>query len=144
MRGITFLSVVCSTLLAGPGCGSKTESLDSEKNEFRFECKVLPLPSGTLRVTGNHCVDSGPGYHYEYDIIEVEAAGVVYVARSYVGEPSEVHFLAKESDGKRAHLSAADVASKSFQQAVLYFRNRGKTHVNYLSVQHDGYVPVPP
>lgn len=87
--------------------------------------------------------ERGPGFHYEYDIWEFESAGVVYVARGYSSQPEEAHFLRKEIDGRALQLTAADLESSAFRDAVAYLRERGKVQIQYLSFSHEGYAEVP-
>ncbi len=135
MRGVTLASVLCLAFVSSSGC-----------QDSGSECEDISLPDadGVFRVIALHCEDFGPGYRYEYETVEFRAAGVAYVARSYHNDYSEVHFLAKEVDGERVRLTPEDVESESFRQAVDYFRSHGKTQVNYLSSQQEGYVSVPP
>src|SRR5262245_4419653 len=96
-----------------------------------------------MRVSIRHMDESGPGFHYEYDLYEFESPGVVYVARSYASEPDEAHFLRKEINGQMFKLTPADVESSPFRTAVAYLREHGKAQVQYLSFSDEGYVDVP-
>jgi len=85
----------------------------------------------------------GPGFRYLYDLYEFEAPGVKYVARSYDSEPEDAHFLRKQVAGQMLELTAEDLQSSAFQEAVTYLREHGKAQVQYLSFAAEGYVDFP-
>lgn len=77
-------------------------------------------------------------FRYEYDIYRFIEADVVLVARSYVDQPEEVHFLSLERRGNAQALSEADVASRLAQEARRFLQQRGMSEFNWLS--EEGYL----
>src|SRR6185503_12441524 len=91
-----------------------------------------PLGGSTrVEVHKLHNRESGLGPGYAHDLYEFEAAGVKYVARSYISEPEDAHFLRKEEGGHTFKLTAEDLQSATFQAAVAYLLKQGKAQVQY-------------
>ena len=97
-----------------------------------------------MKVNAQHIHEKSPGADYEYDLYEFEAPGLKYVARSYVSEPHEAHFLRKEVGGQTASLKTRDIQSALFRDAVAYLRGLGKVKVSYLSSEASSYVVLDP
>lgn len=74
-------------------------------------------------------------YYYEYDIYEFCENDLSYIARSYIDEPLEVHFLKKKSknDSDWQILEKTDLKNSLFKNAVAYFRKNGKEQIRVLS-----------
>ncbi len=86
---------------------------------------------------------AGPGFHYEYDLYELEASGVKYIPRSYSSKPEEAHFIRKEADGEICQIALSDIHASALHEAVAYLRERGKRQVQYLSSEDEGYLDAP-
>lgn len=80
---------------------------------------------------------------YHYDLFKFEADGSVLIARSYLDNPREAHFLRKEIGGELLPIAGSDVWLDSFREAASHLRQLGKTELTYLSPDHGGYVPLP-
>ncbi len=97
-----------------------------------------------MKVAERRTEDAGPGFAYVYDLFEFDAGDVRYVARSYVEEPNEAHFLRKEVSGEALLIDESDTRSDLFVEAVRYLRGKGKSVIQYLSEAEEGYVSVAP
>ena len=81
-------------------------------------------------------------FSYEYDLYFFSKAKTTIVARSYVTETNEVHFLRIESDGQSRLLIKTDLKSPLFIEAVYYLQKVGKETLNWLSGRGNGYEPI--
>lgn len=96
-----------------------------------------------------HIDSSGPDesgvydYHYEYDIYCFTDDTLSLIARSYIDEPDEAHFLSVQTHGHWRNLVDADWAHHLFHQALSYLRSEGKTQLRWLSGRANGYESVP-
>lgn len=81
-------------------------------------------------------------YYYQYDLFRFSDGVVALVARSYVDEPEEAHFLSMETDGEQRLLSIQDIGSLFLAEAVSYLRKLGKSKFRWLSGRGDGYEPL--
>lgn len=100
-----------------------------------------------MKVESTHHVDASErdarGFYqwrYEYDIHRFTEGEVTLVARSYVDEPQEAHFLRTEEGGTSRFVSESDVATPLFREAVDYLRRSGKLVLRRLG--DDGYEPI--
>jgi len=105
--------------------------------------QIFYAGGSTGYVKQQHCLDSGPGFRYEYDAYEITSEGVSFIARSYVHEIDEAHFLRKVIAGAAFEIDARDVETTAFRRAAAYLRERGITRLRYLSLTNEGYVDVP-
>src|SRR4051794_7209840 len=81
-------------------------------------------------------------YHYEYDLYVFSEDGVAVVARSYIDEPDEAHFLRIEIDGKPQLMKRADLRRPLVVSAARHLSNTGKKRLTWLSGKGNGYEPV--
>ena len=82
--------------------------------------------------------------HYEHDLYEFRFQNLTFVARSYAAEPESVQFLRVEAYWQAYEITAEDVRSAAFREAVEYLRRIGKSRVRYLSRADEGYVDLLP
>lgn len=82
-------------------------------------------------------------YHYEYDLYRFTEGENCFVARSYVDDPEEAHFLGAEVGGHARPLVDADLKQPLFLASLAHLRASGKLKLNWLSGQGNGYEPVP-
>lgn len=82
-------------------------------------------------------------YYYEYDIYRFTDGPECFVARSYIDEPDEAHFLRIEINGSPRTLVDADLTHPIFLLAQSHLRSEGKVHLRWLSDRGDGYESVP-
>ncbi|MDD0842877.1 hypothetical protein [Pseudomonas sp. Gutcm_11s] len=87
--------------------------------------------------------DGAYDYHYEYDIYRFSSEALRLVARSYVDEADEAHFLNVEDNGSTRLLRDADLNHQLFVEAAAHLRAAGKLRLRWLSGRGDGYEPVP-
>lgn len=83
-------------------------------------------------------------YYYEYDLYRFTEGPVCFVARSYVDEPDEAHFLRLELDRHPQHITDADLSHPVFLAAQAHLLNAGKAQLRWLSGRGNGYESVPP
>ncbi|WP_204310839.1 hypothetical protein, partial [Escherichia coli] len=69
--------------------------------------------------------------HYEYDIFRFSNGLDEYVARSYVDEPHEAHFLNRVRLRQAVLLRADDLGTALFADATAYLRGAGKTRLQW-------------
>jgi hypothetical protein len=86
--------------------------------------------------------DEEAGYRYEYDLSRFSAGSECLVARSYVHNPTEAHFLRWETSGVNRALVDDDLESPLFLEAVRHLRASGKTDVRWFSGRGNGYEKV--
>ncbi|MGL4286330.1 MAG: hypothetical protein ACRCVA_08315, partial [Phreatobacter sp.] len=65
-----------------------------------------------------------------------------YVARSYVDEPQEAHFLNRVRLQRVVLLRPEDLDTVLFAAAVVYLRDAGKTRLQWLSEAAGAYLPL--
>ena len=82
-------------------------------------------------------------YFYEYDMFRFSDGSNCIVARSYVDEPDEAHFLRVEIDGQRRSMTDADLADPLLLAAQSHLLSIGKVRLNWLSGRGNGYEAVP-
>ena len=82
-------------------------------------------------------------YYYEYDIYRFTDGPICLIARSYVDEPDEAHFLRVEANGSQRTLVDVDLTHPLFLLAQSHLSSEGKVHLHWLSGRGDGYEPVP-
>jgi hypothetical protein len=82
-------------------------------------------------------------YYYEYDLYRFTDGSICFIARSYVDEPEEAHFLCIEEEGRRRILVKADLKHPLFVAAQAHLRTVGKTQVRWLGGK-DGFESLPP
>lgn len=85
--------------------------------------------------------DGSYDWYYEYDIFRFSIDRATLVARSYVDENTEAHFLRIEIDGKSRPLTLGDLQSDLATDAIRHLRNSSKTTIRWLSP--NGYAVVP-
>ena len=81
-------------------------------------------------------------YRYEYDIYRFSGGDIALVARSYIHEADEAHFLRLEQNGKQRLLTDADLGLPLFAESVAYLKSHGKAKINWLSGRGNGYEEV--
>ncbi len=82
-------------------------------------------------------------YYYEYDIYTFSYQDQVLVARSYIDDPQEAHFLSIEKGGENLLLCKNDLQCELATQAKSYLADLGKSELNWLSGEGDGYTKFP-
>jgi hypothetical protein len=82
-------------------------------------------------------------HDYEYDLYRFTEGECCFVARSYVDNPGEAHYLRAEVGGQHRRLVDADLKQPLFIASLEYLRVSGKLKLNWLSGRGDGYEPVP-
>ncbi|MCD9032189.1 hypothetical protein LDO32_10690 [Luteimonas sp. Y-2-2-4F] len=82
------------------------------------------------------------GYHYEYDIYRFTDGALCFVARSYVEDACEAHFLRAERRGRPRYLRAADLRHPLFLAALDHLRGEGKTRHAWLCPRTSRYRDV--
>ena len=82
-------------------------------------------------------------YYYEYDMYRFTDGSICFVARSYIYEPDETHFLRVEASGHPRSMVKSDLMHPLFLAAQVHLRAAGKVHLRWLSGRGDGYEPVP-
>ena len=82
-------------------------------------------------------------YYYEYDIYRFTDDSICFVARSYIDEPDEAHFLRIEVNGGTRLMVDADLMHPLLLAAQAYLLNAGKIQLHWLSGRGNGYEPVP-
>ena len=105
----------------------------------------------SLHVEKNYYEDIGPRdpngrpmFAYRYYLFRFTCNdGETLVARSYLDNPSEAHFLRLETVAPHRPIDAADFRRPLFIDAVEYLRKQGKDNITWLSFDAQGYVPVP-
>jgi hypothetical protein len=80
-------------------------------------------------------------WHYEFDLYRFSDGGVTFVARSYVEEPEQAHFINADVDGKARLITEHELAQPLFVAALAYLREIGKTRIELLGAK--GYAPLP-
>ncbi len=102
-----------------------------------------------MKVEVSHHVDASEpdaqgfhDYHYEYDVFVFTDAAVSYVARAYVDEPGQAHFLRREAGGRQHLLTAGDLQHPLFLAALAYLRAVGKNELSWLDPGRGEYTPV--
>jgi hypothetical protein len=80
-------------------------------------------------------------YYYEYDIYRFDDGTICFVARSYIDEPDEAHFLRSEIGGESRPLDEADLTHPLFVLAQAHLRGEGKANLRWLNVEV-GYEPL--
>ena len=93
-------------------------------------------------VKHQHCVDSGRGFRYEYEVYHITSEGITLIARSYMRDPKEAHILRKVINGVAQEIVSNDVETAAFRRAAAYLRERGISRLRYLSLTEEGYVDV--
>ena len=83
-------------------------------------------------------------WRYEYDLYRFVDGETVLIARSYVDETDEAHFLRIESAGNHRMLSKDDLRLPLFIQSMRYLRNAGKIKLQWLSGRRNGYELIKP
>lgn len=81
-------------------------------------------------------------YYYEYDIFRFREGQICLVARSYVDDHCEAHFLGVEENGVTRRLVDTDLNLPLFQAALVHLHTAGKSNFNWLSGRGNGYEPV--
>ncbi|NIF78143.1 hypothetical protein F3J20_12205 [Paraburkholderia sp. Cy-641] len=83
-------------------------------------------------------------YYYEYDIYEFIDENVHYIARAYVDEPFNAHFLKMKSEGEDLWriIEEQDMNNPLFRNAVAFLKEKGKTNIQYLSSGPRGYLDI--
>ena len=81
-------------------------------------------------------------YCYEYDVFRFAADGVTFVARSYVDEPEEAHFLRIEVDGSARRMTSDDLSRPLLRQAALHLQSIGKKSLTWLGGGGAGYLAL--
>jgi len=99
-----------------------------------------------MEVRTSHHVDASErdqngayDYYYEYDLFQFADSTSCLLARSYVYEPNEAHFLRTEIDNRPRLLTEEDLGTALFFAAVAHLRGLGKSQINWLSGRGDGY-----
>ena len=99
-----------------------------------------------MKVETTHRIDAGRRdaqgryqYYYEYDLYEFSDGAVKLLARSYVEEPDEVHFLNIGDGTTQRMLTDADLRLPLAQSAARHLAEFGKKRINWLSER--GYEP---
>ncbi|WP_043309240.1 hypothetical protein [Pseudomonas sp. ML96] len=87
--------------------------------------------------------DGAYDYHYEYDIYRFANEALCLIARSYVDEADEAHFLNVEEHGRARLMRPADLRHPLFIEAAAHLRTAGKQRLRWLSGRGDGYELVP-
>lgn len=82
-------------------------------------------------------------YYYEYDLYRFVEGTIGLVARSYIDEADEAHFLRIQIDGNERLMEDADLARPLFMATREHLRSIGKVQLRWLSGRGDGYEPVP-
>lgn len=82
-------------------------------------------------------------YYYEYDIYRFTDGSICFVARSYLDEPDEAHFLCIEVDGRGRTMTDRDLMNPVLLAAQAHLRALGKARLHWLSGKGMGYEPVP-
>ena len=102
-----------------------------------------------MKIKTTHHVDAGEpdaegacDYRYEYDLYFFSEDEVAVVARSYIDDPEEAHFLRMEIDGKPQLMKRADLRRPLLVSAARHLRAAGKKRLNWLSGRGDGYESV--
>ncbi|MFT4065614.1 hypothetical protein [Paraburkholderia sp.] len=94
-----------------------------------------------MEVTATHHIDSSEpdengmyDYYYEYDIYEFTDGNISYIARSYIDEPLDAHFLKMKADGEHEWriMGDRDRDTPLFTDAVTYLRGKGKINIQCL------------
>ncbi|MGF6542169.1 hypothetical protein [Paraburkholderia youngii] len=103
-----------------------------------------------MEVIVSHHIDCGERdengmyeYYYEYDIYEVGKGNVSYMARAYVDEPGDAHFLKMKGDGDHdwRTITERDKDDSLFKEAVKYLRSIGKSNIRCF-MGRAGYVDL--
>jgi hypothetical protein len=103
-----------------------------------------------MEVTVTHHIDCSDRdesglyeYYYEYDIFEFTGKYVAYIARAYVDEPGEAHFLKVKGDGDEDWriMIERDKDDSLFKEAVEYLKNTGKPNIRCF-MGRTGYVDI--
>jgi hypothetical protein len=81
-------------------------------------------------------------WRYEYDLYRFADGDIAFVARSYVEEPDEAHFLGIERAGKRQLLRDEHLRMPLFAESARYLRGAGKAKLRWLSGRGNGYEGV--
>jgi hypothetical protein len=95
-----------------------------------------------MRVEVTPSVDTVPGQRYEYDLYRFSDDNITLVARGYSHAPTEAHFLRIETGSSSAGITSADLTRPLLKEAVLHLRSIGKTSLEWLNIEGDGYEPV--
>ena len=104
-----------------------------------------------MKVEVSHHVDASEPdaqgfheYHYEYDVFAFTDGTTSYMARAYVDEPGQAHFLHREEAEQRHLLTEHDLRHPLFLAAQAYLRTIGKPDLSWLSSNRSNpYQPLP-
>jgi hypothetical protein len=85
-----------------------------------------------------------PMFAYRYYLLRFSYGdGETLVARSYLDNPSEAHFLRLETTDPRRAIDVTDFRRPLFIEAIEYLRRQGKQEITWLSRDAQAYVPIP-
>jgi hypothetical protein len=138
IRILSLLLLGCAAHSGEPAALPAAPSSSAQNCSLVFICEKFHE-----NVEVQRCLDSGPGFRYEYDLFTYSARGVTYVARSYLSETTEAHILRKQSGETSEPISPDDLTTDSFREFETYLRTHGKTRLLYLSAQEEGYIEIP-
>jgi hypothetical protein len=83
-------------------------------------------------------------FAYRYYLLRFSYAdGETLVARRYLEDPSEAHFLRLETTAPHRAITVMDFRRPLFIDAIEYLRKQGKEKITWLSFDAQAYVPVP-
>jgi hypothetical protein len=83
-------------------------------------------------------------FAYRYYLLRFSYGdGETLVARSYLEDLSEAHFLRLESTAPHRAIDVTDFRRPLFIEAIEYLRKLGKDEITWLSLDAQAYVPVP-
>ncbi|MGH8446674.1 MAG: hypothetical protein ACREVL_15485 [Solimonas sp.] len=101
-----------------------------------------------MKVETSHHIDASEPdadgmheWHYEYELYRFSDGGVSLVARSYVEEPEQAHFINADVGGAARLITKRELTQPLFVEALAYLRRAGKTRIELLGVE--GYTSIP-
>lgn len=103
-----------------------------------------------MKVDRTHHIDASEpdqagmyDYYYEYDIYRFTDGLDALMARSYVDESDEAHFLRIEINNCSRLMVDKDLLHPLFLAAHSHLQAEGKLHFKWLSGRGNGYESVP-
>lgn len=95
-----------------------------------------------VRIEKTHFVDADEsiGYQYEGDNYRVAFEDVIYICRSYIDNPHNLAFIAREIEGAPQAFDSIPYTENSFQKCLRHFSALGFNSFTLLTDK--GYLSV--